>query len=713
MHHLTTWLVLAACFTFLSCQHKETSIDKKSKQSTTVVDTAAINAMNRYALAIVRKNPDSTIYFVSQTLRQSAAIGYSKGTGEACYVKGVACFYKYQYDSAIQLHNKAYDLFSKNGDKAGMARALYSMSYDFSLIHDMQKSLECMQKARELFEAVNDINKIYESIEGLIYVHKQLHQEKEVDSLINQLIVIAERSGDEKKLANSYFILGNNYFKQAYLKLAIEAFYKALHMAEKSGDPVEIANAMGSVGLANLYLGEYNNAVDYYRKQEVILRELNNKYELSVTYTNLGESYNALKEYATGLAYHLKAYNIRKEMNFQLAISNSLYNIGYTYYLMGDSNNLALEYAGRSLKINREINNYDGLAKSYMLTGKIHMAKKNDATAISYLERSLSLARQYNIPDVIMESSGDLSRLYARRNNYEKAFASMLIYNEISDSITSGENFKRITQLEMQQAFDKKQNEIEMAHREERLGYETELRRNTLIRNYSLLLGLLIISFGIYMFFNYRRSRRANKEKEALLKEIHHRVKNNLMVVSSLLNLQSGSLTDDITKSVVKESQNRVKSMALIHQLLYQSDRFTSIDFPKYLEQLMSSLQNTYKSPGKNIAYSIKADNIKLDIDTAIPLGLITNELATNAYKYAFTDSTGGKIEIDFIKTMDHQYMLRISDDGKGLPQGFDPENSATLGLKLVKILAKQIKATFHFNVNNGTEFNILFTCIT
>jgi len=124
----------------------------------------------------------------------------------------------------------------------------------------------------------------------------------------------------------------------------------------------------------------------------------------------------------------------------------------------------------------------------------------------------------------------------------------------------------------------------------------------------------------------------------------------------------------------------------------------------------MASLQSAYSKPGKNIKYIIQAENIKLDIDTAIPLGLITNELATNAYKYAFVDSTEGKIEIDFCKTTDHKYMLRISDNGKGMPQGFDFENSSTLGLKLVKILAKQIKAKLQYSIKSGTEFNLVFS---
>ena len=150
--------------------------------------------------------------------------------------------------------------------------------------------------------------------------------------------------------------------------------------------------------------------------------------------------------------------------------------------------------------------------------------------------------------------------------------------------------------------------------------------------------------------------------------------------------------------------------MALIHQLLYQSELFTGIDFAQYLEQLMQYLQSSYSRPGRNINYIIRAESIKLDIDTAVPLGLITNELTTNAYKYAFSDNGGGNIEVDFNKTPDHKYLLRVSDNGKGMPEGFDLDRSSTLGLKLVKILSRQIKAKLTFSGQKGTEFNVAFS---
>jgi len=698
------------CLLSTGCGDKGSANDHSRSPEMPAADTASINSIIQDAIRLVQKDPDSAIFYLNKTLQQSRSINYAYGAGRATYFLGLTYFYKYQYDTALHLHQKAFDIFEEMHHKKGMAQALYSMSFDHSLKQNIEQSRECMEKARGLLEETADYAGVYDCIEGLIFLHKQLHHKTEVDSLMRELVTVAERTADKKRMANSYYTMGNHYFDQAYLKLAIDAFYKAYRIAEESGDPAELANVIGSIGLTHLYLGEYQTAIDYYLMQEAILQELKDNYQLSNTYTGLGEAYNALESYHLGLEYHLKALQIREEINYEIAISNSFHNIGLTYFLMEDSIDLALQYINRSLEIDRRINNYIGLAKNYMVSGKIHARLNDHPTAIRLLEQALALARRYNIPDVVIETAGSLSDLYAAKNDYEKAFTSMLIKNEVSDSIVSGENFKRITQLEMQNAFDRKQNEIELGHQQERFMYEAELKKNRIIRNFSLFTGSLIIVFGIFLLFSYRKSRKAEKEKEALLKEIHHRVKNNLMVISSLLNLQSGSIEDEKTRSAVRESQNRVKSMAVIHQLLYESELYNRIDFPKYLEKLMESLQSTYTRPGRNIRYVIQAENITLDIDTAIPLGLITNELATNAYKYAFADSSDGEIALNLSKVTDNKYLLRISDNGKGLPEGFDVDNSTTLGLKLVKILARQLKAKLDFHLNNGTAFNILFS---
>jgi PAS domain S-box-containing protein len=198
------------------------------------------------------------------------------------------------------------------------------------------------------------------------------------------------------------------------------------------------------------------------------------------------------------------------------------------------------------------------------------------------------------------------------------------------------------------------------------------------------------------------------EEKEILLKEIHHRVKNNLMIISSLLNLQSSYIKDKASQDVFKESQNRAKSMALIHEKLYQSTDLKRIDFGDYISSLATKLFHTYNADPSLIKLKINAENILLDINTAIPLGLIVNELITNSLKYAFPDGKPGKINVDF-HTQDDHYEFTVKDNGIGFPEDLDYQNTDSLGLQLINSLNSQIDGGIELDRNNGTEFKIKF----
>jgi two-component sensor histidine kinase/streptogramin lyase len=195
-------------------------------------------------------------------------------------------------------------------------------------------------------------------------------------------------------------------------------------------------------------------------------------------------------------------------------------------------------------------------------------------------------------------------------------------------------------------------------------------------------------------------------ERESLLKEIHHRVKNNLQIIASLLYLQSGKFEDEDFKKVLEEGQGRVRSMALIHQKLYENEDLKSIPFGEYLNELVSEIRASFGMP--NIQLNIKADDIHFDVDTAVPLGLIVNEMATNAFKYAFEKEEKGSISI-FLTQNNGEYIMNIKDDGKGIPNEIDIRKTKSLGLRLVRMLSQQLEGDFEFKSDNGTSFELKF----
>lgn len=203
------------------------------------------------------------------------------------------------------------------------------------------------------------------------------------------------------------------------------------------------------------------------------------------------------------------------------------------------------------------------------------------------------------------------------------------------------------------------------------------------------------------------------KQKEALLREIHHRVKNNLQIISSLVKLESASLKMPELKNMFTESQNRIKTMALIHEKLYHAKDLSVIEFYDYVKNLMYNLYNTYSIPMEKIQPVISFRSVYLDIDTAIPCGLIINEVISNSLKYAFPDGRNGRVYINITESEPGEYLLTIGDDGIGIPKEIDFNNAETLGLKLVKILSNQLSGKVNLVRSNGTEFRISFKKLT
>ena len=199
------------------------------------------------------------------------------------------------------------------------------------------------------------------------------------------------------------------------------------------------------------------------------------------------------------------------------------------------------------------------------------------------------------------------------------------------------------------------------------------------------------------------------KEKEILLKEIHHRVKNNMQVVSSLLSLQARYIKDEEAQQLFKESQGRVRSMALIHEKLYQSQDLSSIDFAEYVRNLADYLSSSYGANSAKIALKTDVDGMSLGINTAIPCGLIINELVSNSLKHAFPHERKGEIRID-LHRKDGEFELVVSDDGIGFPKGLDFQKTESLGLQLVNTLTQQLEGTIELKNGHGTEFRITFT---
>jgi two-component sensor histidine kinase len=301
---------------------------------------------------------------------------------------------------------------------------------------------------------------------------------------------------------------------------------------------------------------------------------------------------------------------------------------------------------------------------------------------------------------------------YEAKKDYTKAFRYSKLANELQDSLDRRNDKRKLWQIESRVKSESYLSQIKLAEEDSRLQQQ--------LRNMAILAMLLI---AISAFVVYRRFKKDNKiitkqksllelslgEKENLLKEIHHRVKNNLQIISGLFDKQARNTTDEMTKKLLLEGQNRVFSIALVHQNLYQTDHLSTIDIKPYIETLIKNIEKSQALDTQRIAFEVKVDDSSVDIDTAIPLGLILNELITNCYKYAFIGKLEGLISIVFHQ-QDNGYFLKVKDNGVGIDKHIDINDTKTLGLNLVRGLVRQLDGLFDFQVSpEGTIFTIYF----
>ena len=332
--------------------------------------------------------------------------------------------------------------------------------------------------------------------------------------------------------------------------------------------------------------------------------------------------------------------------------------------------------------------------------------------ALSSLSKAEEKLRTYD--NVFMKSR--LHKLYARVYTSKKDFEAALHHNnryhQYRDTASSRNLSFIVNDLEAKYRKVQQERQIESLTSEKfELGDRLN-RRNRLIGTILFLLTIALIS-AFTAIRLYRKLKVQNQvisdaleEKETLLKEVHHRVKNNLQIISSLLSLQARGITDAKASEALQESQTRVRSMALIHQNLYQKEEFVAVNVEDYVDNMMDELMRTYAADNKQIEVIKHVESLELDLDTVIPLGLVINELITNTLKYAFKGRDTGKIHIDLHRT-DQGLNFKISDDGVGLPSGWDISKSKTLGFRLVKSFCRKMEATLDISSLNGTTIEI------
>ncbi len=707
---INSLILLSFLFCPFALYSQESSVvdSLSSVLDNSVEDTNRVNTLNSLAEELRKTDPGQANEYAEEALALSRELNYKKGVAGAYFSLGRVYRAQFNLTEARGYYLKSVQIYKELGDHKAVADITNKVGITYGIQGEYEKALDFFNRSLQANKKFGEKQRIADCLNNIGNVYKYLGNYPESFNAYNKALEIYEELHDTADIAMCYNHFGILHDYQGDYKQALDYYFESLRMREIVGDIEEIAASYSNIGIVYNYLGEYEQALEYQLKNLKLNNEIGQKRGAGIAYTNIGNIYEKLGKFDQALENFLKGMETLKEIGDMQGVTDAYFNIGQVWQKRGKYE-VALLYQNKSLDIAEEIGYKQGIANSCYSMGSVYNKTGQLTEAVEYLSRSVTIGEELGMPEIIMAASEVLSKVYEKQNNFRKAYNFQVLFKQMSDSLNNAENLKKITQLEMQYEFDKQQEIQQFEQDQERIAHNAELKQQKLLRNILISGIVVVLLFGFIILRSYIQKKKANAEKEVLLKEIHHRVKNNLQVISSLLNLQSNSLSDEKMKSAVKEGQSRVKSMALIHQTLYQSDRLTRIDLQDYIEKLVSFLSDTYRNEKKEIVTVINAKNISLDIDTAIPLGLIINELVSNSFKHAFKNKTKGLIEVILEKPGSTDYKLFVSDNGIGLADNFNIEKADSLGLKLVNILTRQLKGELTFHKNDVTAFSIIF----
>jgi len=443
-------------------------------------------------------------------------------------------------------------------------------------------------------------------------------------------------------------------------------------------------------------------SIDYFEKRN--LNDMDYDFTLYVVGNNLLN----LKRPQEALIYFERAISMGERYGFYNNLSDIYISMIDLYTELNEYE--AAEIAGeKAIKYANLIENDFLLMRSLLAIGRLKLFQGKNKEAIDILNQSLEVATpEFGDKFFLSQAYERLGKAYAKNHSYKNAMEAMAVSDSLKKEVFA-ENSKQRMGL-LQSEFDLAEKESMIEGMQQRINKQSSTQ--TLI---SIIAGLLLV-LSLVLYVTYENNKKKNilledqnREKEFLLKEIHHRVKNNLGIVSSLLDLQADKIKDPKIISAIEESRNRVYSMSMIHQKLYQGKNLSAISMKEYLVDLSQHILDSFGEEGR-IEYTYDLEEMELDVDSAIPVGLIVNELLTNSYKHAFPDHRKGSINITCKHMAEDRILLEVADNGIGLLE-FDKEDDqgSGFGTQLIDLLIQQLDGSIMTINGLGTRIRMEF----
>lgn len=518
----------------------------------------------------------------------------------------------------------------------------------------------------------------------------------------------------ERKDAYTSVIAGaNNNMGYAHtnkgdLSNALYHHKKALDLWKKINDNTNIGQSMNNLGVVYRKLEEYNKALSFFNAALETYREVGDEQPLAITYNNLGGTYKMLEMDDKAKASYDQSLKLRRKIGDDRGVATTLNNIGALFKKQGEIDS-ALWYFTESLKLIESVGDKMGIAHATCNIGEIAYLRNNFVLASDLCQKALRIGDELGAMSVIEQASGLLQRIYEKTGQWEKAYEMQNLNLNTTLIIKSEEAQKAAMLLGMQLEFDKKKeiNEIK-DQKNNALAKKQKQIQTTTTYFITICLILVTIFFSIlYQRFKIMRKQKEiiekqNNERKIMLQEIHHRVKNNFQIISSLLKLQTNKDDNPHLKSAFQEAINRIHAMAIVHEIIYKQDVLDVVNAKIYLENLITNLQRTFENNDVIIDIDSCSDN--LGLEQTIPLGIIVNELITNSFKHAFQENhPNPRISINLHKE-DELFVLNYKDNGIGYDATLRKDS---FGVELIETVVEQISGIVEIVQDSEWKTNI------
>ena len=690
-------------------------------------------------------NLDTGWIYLSAAAERVRSSGTAEADQQSVLLTGIYYLKKGDLTRGKHCFQEAVRYFTKEGNLALAAQAWNELGSNipFSPKENIPEKIAGYRQARGLFLQANMMLPAIACAQSIAEAHLQ---EDMADSALAEMLSVLDqyRSIGYKNLQYAYDLLAEIYRAKVDIHKEFEYRMDVIKSMEASGDTTnadayysKLALIYSDLGMNDQSIVWINRAMrilekqhrleDYYGDLSLLVYDLitvgraadalvvldrakrlfpptllSQEVDLNEEF---GHCYSALKEYSKAEPYYVEMMRLYQITNFnkEFYTTNVQMVTDFIYY--------------------------------YQTMGTFYVLTKDYKKADFYLNKILALPSGAIRP-VSMSKIEELKfHVDSALGNYVQAIRHLERHKDINDSLFNATKSKQINELQIRYETSKKEQDLKVLRTKEQLQTK-ELQQSAQVRRfiYGLLVVLLLLIAVVYS--RYRLKQKSNRqlqvqqheinaqngllrelllvqqkllaEKEWLVKEIHHRIKNNLQIVISLLNAQAEFLDSPAAIDAIRKTRERMEAIAIIHQRLYQSEHGTMVNMNAYIGELITNLGNSFTELDR-ISFVLDTDDIVLDVSQSVPLGLILNEAITNAVKYAFPDRQRGKIFIVLKKHGVDEVILKIRDNGVGFPAGMDLTRESTLGIQLMKLFAEQLEGNLAFDSHEGVEISLLF----